>query len=252
MKLFPLAHRVADLPYLDAKTEYIHESTPGDILDGDAPTISLVEHNTLASLHAKLAALYASGSASGFPLVAPDGDTPGHGERMYAYIASKELEHGLARARARGLPETTRCGFAAAEALARVRGAKGPGVVDIGWLADQAPLTVNARSPMELLHEVRRRLCLGPRLLFCRETRPALTLTRRASLPRSPQMFVKLGIRYAICTDERGLYLGVIEKNRYLHYLRWLEKRAHGRPASLIDGSSAHADDEPERGRMLA
>ena len=153
IKPFFRTRRVADLPYLDAKTEYIHESTPGDILDADAPTISLVEANTLASLHAKLAAMYASGTASGFALVAPDGDDGP--ERMYAYVASKELEHGIARARARGLPETTRCGFGAAEALARVDVVRGRSVVDLGWLVDQAPLTVNARSPMELLHEVR-------------------------------------------------------------------------------------------------
>ncbi|GAA5834523.1 hypothetical protein JCM9279_004343 [Rhodotorula babjevae] len=206
--IYDLVIEVADLPYLDAKTEYIHESTPGDILDADAPTISLVETNTLASLHAKLAAMYASGTASGFPLVAPDGDDGP--ERMYAYVASKELEHGIARARARGLPETTRCGFGAAEALARVDVVRGRNVVDLGWLVDQAPLTINARSPMELLHE----------------------------------MFVKLGIRYAVAVDERGLYLGVIEKNRYLHYLRWLEKRAHGRPASPL--GVARRDEEEE------
>ena len=69
---------------------------------------------------------------------------------------------------------------------------------------------------------------------------------------RQRKRFVKLGIRYAICTDERGLYLGVIEKNRYLHYLRWLEKRAHGRPASPIDGSSAHHDGACSRRRRSA
>lgn len=40
-------------------------------------------------------------------------------------------------------------------------------------------------------------------------------------------MFVKLGVRYVIVVDDRGQYLGLIEKNRYLMYLRWLEKRAH-------------------------
>lgn len=29
------ARRLSDLPFLDIKTEYIHESTPGDILDGE-------------------------------------------------------------------------------------------------------------------------------------------------------------------------------------------------------------------------
>lgn len=29
-------------------------------------------------------------------------------------------------------------------------------------------------------------------------------------------MFSKLGVRYLVVVDERGLYKGVIEKNRYL------------------------------------
>ncbi|BGP36814.1 hypothetical protein JCM10449v2_000716 [Rhodotorula kratochvilovae] len=210
--IYDLVIEVADLPYLDAKTEYIHDSTPGDILDAAAPTISLTAPNTLGSLRAKLAALYASGSASGFPLVAPDGDA---GTRMYAYCASKELEHGLALARARGLPESARCGFSGAEALARVRSSEGETPeVDLGWLTDQAPLTISERSPMELLHE----------------------------------MFVKLGIRYAIVVDERGLYRGVIEKNRYLHYLRWLEKRAHEPPSSAT-GKGRDDEEVGARGR---
>lgn len=39
-------------------------------------------------------------------------------------------------------------------------------------------------------------------------------------------MFVKLGVRYVAVVDDRGLYLGIIEKHRYLAYLQWLEKRA--------------------------
>ncbi|GAA5823615.1 hypothetical protein JCM3770_000699 [Rhodotorula araucariae] len=233
--IYDLVIEVADLPYLDAKTEYIHDSTPGDILDADAPTISLAAHNTVGSLRAKLAALYAAGTASGFPLVAPDdglgAGSGASGQRMYAYLASKELEHGLALARARGLADDARCGFSGAEALARVRvrpaagddadGPRGPPGADLGWLTDQAPLTISARSPMELLHE----------------------------------MFVKLGIRYAIVVDERGIYRGVIEKNRYLHYLRWLEKRAHEPPSASAPAAAAagkrrdEEEDDPPRGR---
>lgn len=39
-------------------------------------------------------------------------------------------------------------------------------------------------------------------------------------------MFVKLGVRYVVVVDDRGLYLGLLEKERYLVYLQWLEKRS--------------------------
>lgn len=80
-----------DLPYLDAKTQYVHELSPQDILDSNAPTISLNEPNTVRSLRKKLAKLYQDGSGGGFPIVAQDQG----GVRMWGYIAAKELEHGL-------------------------------------------------------------------------------------------------------------------------------------------------------------
>ncbi|GAA5832914.1 hypothetical protein JCM11251_000528 [Rhodosporidiobolus azoricus] len=206
--IYDLVIEVADLPYLDSKTEYIHDSTPADILDSEAPTISLDAENTVGSLRAQLAALYSSGTASGFPIVGLTHDEPSAvGRRMYAYIASKELEHGLALASSRGLPDDAPISFRTAMAAAKgvpvgamsyQSGAVTPvngGGMDFSYLTDSAPLTVSVRSPMELLHE----------------------------------MFIKLGVRHLIITDERGLYLGSLEKNRYLAYLRYLEKHAEER-----------------------
>ncbi|GAA5887484.1 hypothetical protein JCM5296_002589 [Sporobolomyces johnsonii] len=239
--IYDLVIEVADLPYLDAKQEYIHASTPGDVLDADVPTISLDADNTVASLRRQLADLYTAGSASGFPIVAQeDASAPGQ-QRMYAYVASKELEHGLALARARGLADSTPCTFRVASALRLGGGGGGQGAegartggswlpsgavtpsgaehgeVDLSWLVDSAPIVVNLRSPMELLHE----------------------------------MFSKLGVRYLVVVDERGLYRGVIEKNRYLVYLRWLEKRStterkhdiHPQPSFYAD-----LDDDDDQG----
>ncbi|GAA5980042.1 hypothetical protein JCM10908_001509 [Rhodotorula pacifica] len=213
--IYDLVIEVADLPYLDAKAEYLHDASPTDILDAEAPRISLDEENTLASLHAKLTELYASGAAGGFPICgAIYSEDEGHsGDRAYAYIASKELEHGLGLAMAQGLPGDTPCSFRTAQAARKGGGGAAGGAgtsssvpvsgfatpevsagesFDLSWLTDQAPLAIRARSPMELLHE----------------------------------MFVKLGVRYVVVVDDRGLYLGLVEKNRYLVYLRWLEKRA--------------------------
>ncbi|GAA5864466.1 hypothetical protein JCM3774_005137 [Rhodotorula dairenensis] len=215
--IYDLVIEVADLPYLDAKAEYLHDASPTDILDADAPRISLDEDNTLASLHNKLADLYASGAAGGFPICGAihtedgEGHDSGGGDRAYAYIASKELEHGLALAVAQGLPGDTPCSFRTAQAARRGLGAgagrtssvplsgfatpevtAGEDAFDLSWLTDQAPLAIRARSPMELVHE----------------------------------MFVKLGVRYVVVVDDRGLYLGLLEKERYLVYLQWLEKRS--------------------------
>ncbi|GAA5957454.1 hypothetical protein JCM10213_001324 [Rhodosporidiobolus nylandii] len=216
--IYDLVIEVSDLPYLDAKTEYIHEATPGDILDSSAPTISLDAPNTVGSLRAQLAELYAEGTASGFPIISSADGAEGE-KRMYAYLSAKELEHGLALAATRGLPDDAPLTFRTATAAARglsghatafnsgavtptaqafsgdFGGGAGDGM-DLSWLTDSAPIVVNVRSPMELLHE----------------------------------MFIKLGIRYVIVVEEsKGLYLGSLEKNRYLRYLQWLEKRSEER-----------------------
>lgn len=211
--------RLAELPYLDAKAEYIHESTPADILDSTAPVISIDDDNTLESLRDKLAALYENGTGGGFPIVGHSssyhsGESPStataygrdesldrsgqhhvHGHtaprssqhrtmgpvRMYGYIASKELEHGLASA-GLGAPMaatsslssalatataagSTLCTFRVASALRNGSGtttnltalhstAGTPAGIDLSWLVDSAPLTVSSRAPMELCHEV--------------------------------------------------------------------------------------------------
>ncbi|GAA6001698.1 hypothetical protein JCM10207_002272 [Rhodosporidiobolus poonsookiae] len=220
--IYDLVIEVADLPYLDAKTEYIHDATPSEILDSEAPTISLDVENTVGSLRAQLASLYTDGTASGFPIVALTQDEPAVGRRMFAYLASKELEHGLALAAARGLPDSAPLTFRTASAAARglsasslggtayasgavtPSGANSEGM-DLSWLTDSAPIVANIRSPMELLHE----------------------------------MFIKLGIRYVVIVDERGLYHGVLEKGRYLRYLQWLERRAEEREKHRGSSSSS-------------
>lgn len=166
----------ADLPYLDAKTEYIHATTPSEVLDSEVPYISLDTHNTVSSLRLKLVDLYQEGRASGFPIIAHEDQhsSSSFEVRMYGYIASKELEHGLALARARGLDDETVVKFRIAEELRSGRhgglGLSGmvtpaanevnngtgddDGEIDLSWLVDSAPIVVNIRSPMELLHEV--------------------------------------------------------------------------------------------------
>ena len=187
--IYDLTIANARLPYLDAKEDHVHKLSVADIVDSHAPVISLDDDNTLASLHDQLARLYASGTAGGFPLVASEDGRLRH----FGYVASKELEYGLAQSAMFGSPSVP-CTFRAVQAIraglpvpsSRVAT---PGAWDLSLWVDRAPVVISLGSPMELCHE----------------------------------MFAKLGLRYLIVVDERGQYKGVIEKNRYLAYLQWLE-----------------------------
>ncbi|KAE8220501.1 hypothetical protein CF319_g5988 [Tilletia indica] len=61
---------------------------------------------------------------------------------------------------------------------------------DLSLYVDKAPITVQTHSPLELVH----------------------------------QYFTRLGVRYLIVVDERGLYRGVIFKKRYLKFLEDCER----------------------------
>jgi chloride channel 3/4/5 len=171
------------LPYLDSKNEYIHHAAPASVLDADVPTIVLDEENTIGSLKEKIVELQ---NAHGFPILARDHD--GHGDggaRLMGYISARDLSSGLQAALASEssvADDSTTCVFRSGTIREEEEeeGARGGRVVDLSYLIDVAPITVNIRSPMELLQE----------------------------------LFVKLGVRYLVVVDERGMYRGVIEKNR--------------------------------------
>ena len=123
---------------------------------------------------------------------------------MVGYIAASELEHALSRMVRKNPdldPETTRCWFknipyvrAMQEGEAGVRDsvymATGADPLDLSRYVDKAPITVQVHSPLEWVH----------------------------------QYFTRLGVRYLIVVDERGLYRGVIFKKSYLKFLADLEK----------------------------
>jgi chloride channel 3/4/5 len=158
-------NRISDLPYLDAKVEYIHESSPADIMDVDAPVISLDVDNTIGSLKRQLSSMYSNATGGGFPIVGRDSVDSGGGLRMYGYIACKELEHGLARSlsgdpsivtfrtasllRSAGLHDVSRGHTRTSSEVAGAGAAN-----DFSWLVDSAPLVLNVRSPLELVHQV--------------------------------------------------------------------------------------------------
>jgi chloride channel 3/4/5 len=166
------------LPYLDSKNEYIHQAVPAAVLDAEVPTIILDEENTVGFLKDKITELETLSFAHGLPILArePDGRGLGQNYRMEGYISVRDLSIGLAAVK--DAEDSMPCAFRTPSAAAQ--GNAPTGVIDLGYLTDMAPITVSVRSPMELLHE----------------------------------LFVKLGVRYLVVVDERGLYCGVIDKNR--------------------------------------
>ncbi|SPO46984.1 related to chloride channel protein [Moesziomyces antarcticus] len=233
--IYDLVIEFSGLPYLDSKTEYIWNGVNvTDAMETEVEVICLDAFNSLQSLADKLDRL-AQGSGytdGGFPIVSrvaaaassaipaspllsaslgslTDAAAPSSGSdsayQMVGYIAASELEHALTRAVRADVdmrPEVTRCSFnnipfvrAENEGEANVRDsvlftASDP--LDLSRYVDKAPITVQIHSPLELVH----------------------------------QYFTRLGVRYLIVVDERGLYRGVIFKKSYLKFLDDLEKQS--------------------------
>lgn len=242
--IYDLVIDFSGLPYLDSKTEYIWNGVNvTDAMETEVEVISLDAFNTVQSLSDKLDRL-ASGSGytdGGFPIVSrvvsplspanppispglstsvgslmPDHSPqmPAHEDeadsasaashQMVGYIAASELEHALARAVSSDPDlnlQTARCSFknlpfvrAEHEGEAGVRDsvlfiASDP--LDLSRYVDKAPITVQIHSPLELVH----------------------------------QYFTRLGVRYLIVVDERGLYRGTIFKKSYLKFLADIERQ---------------------------
>ncbi|CBQ68494.1 related to chloride channel protein [Sporisorium reilianum SRZ2] len=242
--IYDLVIDFSGLPYLDSKTEYIWNGVNvTDAMETEVEVIALSAINTIQSLSEKLDCL-ARGSGytdGGFPIVArvetassstlppaspglsasigsmtdhipqfsgiDDAPTPSGAPATYqmvGYIAASELEHALARAVRSDpdlRPEAAHCSFknlpfvrAEHEGEAGVRDsvlftASDP--LDLSRYVDKAPITVQVHSPLELVH----------------------------------QYFTRLGVRYLIVVDERGLYRGVIFKKSYLKFLADMEEQ---------------------------
>ncbi|EGG13118.1 uncharacterized protein MELLADRAFT_46362 [Melampsora larici-populina 98AG31] len=208
--IYDLVIEASDLPYLDAKSSHLHSERPSEIMDSEAMTICLEDRLKISEIQKKIEYLSSSSSAGGFPLVSQDevGD-----QRILGYIGRSELEHGISLISEKVLKLDPSIKFQSEKEMvdldldldlgeeeesrafvgrtSRVENDDEDEEVDLSYLVDHAPVTVSVKSPMELLHE----------------------------------MFVRLGVRYLVIQDERGLYLGIIERNRWLRYLSWIEHR---------------------------
>ncbi|KAI0744080.1 chloride channel [Daedaleopsis nitida] len=199
--IYDLVIELSQLPYLDAKHDYIWGALQiNDVTDRDVEVIRVDRTNTVKSLRDKLQQLVDSGNSdSGFPILRPDGD----GLRMVGYIGVNELEHALSIV---ADEPDEQIAFHPADGSAQ--GHMGPMASSVSSLAemgstlfdpydftcymDQAPLTVQDNSPLELVQ----------------------------------QFFTKLGARYVVVTDADGHYQGVIDKKTWLAFLDELEHKS--------------------------
>ncbi|KAL5524022.1 hypothetical protein ACEPAG_8195 [Sanghuangporus baumii] len=195
--IYDLVIDLAQLPYLDAKREYLWGNLlVSDMTDRNVRVIHLDESNTVENLRDKLREALTAGYAdSGFPILRPDFQ----GMRVAGYIGCNELEHALAIV---ADDADAICYFnTAAEIASRGAVSTGssftdsapvdPDPFDFTIYTDQVPLMVQTNSPPELVQ----------------------------------QLFAKLGTKYVIVTDPNGYYEGVIEKNAWIAFVNDMEAR---------------------------
>ncbi|KIJ67825.1 hypothetical protein HYDPIDRAFT_107337 [Hydnomerulius pinastri MD-312] len=199
--IYDLVIELSQLPYLDSRHEYLWASfSINDVTDRDVDVIRLDNPNTVESLRDQLQALVNTGQDdSGFPILRPNGDRDGM--RMVGYIGTSELEHALTIIAEEADEEVhfqstdpNREHDLTASFSSWVE--NGPHTdddpFDFSVYMDEAPLTIQSNSPLELLH----------------------------------QFFVKLGARYVVVTDTDGNYEGVIDKKTWLAFLSELEEKS--------------------------
>ncbi|KAK0212563.1 chloride channel [Desarmillaria ectypa] len=197
--IYDLVIDLSQLPYLDSKIEYLWgKLTIGDVTDRDVEVIRLDRPNTVESLRDQLQTLLSSGNDDGgFPILRTDSE---EGMRMVGYIGANELEHALSIVADHGGDEVYfHSAFSyhslASSSISSLMGSAqdyAADPLDFSIYMDQAPLTVQSNSPLEMVH----------------------------------QLFVKLGARYVVVTDVDGYFEGVIDKKTWLAFLSELEEKS--------------------------
>lgn len=186
--IYDLVIDLSQLPYLDSKREYTWGNLRlSSVTDRDVEVIRVEDDNTVKQLRNKLRTFLANGySDSGFPIIKADGfGLP----KVVGYIGVNELEHALAIVADE--PEA-QCYFESSNAIRReltvgstLSETVGSDPFDFMVYIDQAPLTIQTNSPLELVQ----------------------------------QLFAKLGAKNVVVTDPNGYYVGVIDKNAWIAFL---------------------------------
>ncbi|KAG6845930.1 hypothetical protein H0H87_000736 [Tephrocybe sp. NHM501043] len=198
--IYDLVIELNQLPYLDSKHEYLWGNLQiNDVTARDVEVIRLDRENTVGSLRDQLVTLMQSeNDDSGFPILRRD--TNQGGLRMVGYIGASELEHALSLVADEADRDvhfhTTYTHFNATSSISSLSADDNippeHDLFDFSDYMDQAPLTVQSNSPLEMIH----------------------------------QFFAKLGARYVVVTDTEGLYEGVIDKKTWVAFLADLEEKS--------------------------
>jgi chloride channel 3/4/5 len=194
--IYDLVIDLSQLPFLDAKVEYLWGKLQIiDATDREVDVIRADRVNTVESLRDQLQSLLSSGrDDGGFPILR-EVDSDG-AAKMIGYIGTNELEHALSLVADDGGEEvrfhTMFARDLAASSISSLNEFSDTDPFDFSVYMDQAPLTIQSNSPLQLLH----------------------------------QLFVKLGARYVIVTDAEGFYEGVIDKKKWLAFLDELEEKS--------------------------
>ncbi|TFY83561.1 hypothetical protein EWM64_g445 [Hericium alpestre] len=203
--IYDLVIELAQLPYLDAKHDYIWGHLEiSDVANRDVDVIRLDRPNTVKTIRDQLQELVKVGyDDSGFPILRDDEG----GSRMVGYIGANELEHALSivadeadivvhfhSQKQFGRPSMS----SSSVSSLFVEGATRPELdpfdfsVYMDQIETQAPLTVQSNSPLEVVQ----------------------------------QFFVKLGAKYVVVIDNDGYYEGVIDKKAWVGFLGKLEQKS--------------------------
>ncbi|KAG8787140.1 hypothetical protein FRC15_009885 [Serendipita sp. 397] len=198
--IYDLVIELNQLPYLDHKAEYRWGVlTVADVMDKKVDVINVDKANTVGSLQGQLSRVFGMGTLDGgFPIVTRQESGGLRGWKMIGYISHNELEHALnvvgdepdTAVQFRPLPPPRDYEPSAVSSIHE--GAAEPDPFDFTMYMDQAPLMVQAHSPLEIVQ----------------------------------QMFVKLGARYVVVVNTNGFYEGVIDKKGWLQFLNELEEHS--------------------------
>jgi len=196
--IYDLVIELSQLPFLDVKTEYLWGGYQiNDVTNRDIDVICVDRENTVETLRDQLQNLLISGhDDAGFPILTSAVDE--EGTRLVGYIGASELEHALSIvadvADGQVFFHTTfghnDMTSSSSSSFVDTRPIADP--FDFSVYMDQAPLTIQSNSPLELVH----------------------------------QFFVKLGARIIVVTDTNGEYEGIIDKKTWLAFLSELEERS--------------------------
>lgn len=197
--IYDLVIELNQLPYLDHKAEYRWGVlTVADVMDKKVEVINIDKQNSVASLQGQLSRVFGMGTLDGgFPIVTRQESGSARGWKMIGYISHNELEHAL------NIVKDEPDSLVQFHPMAPLReyapsmsslhdNAYEPDPLDFTVYMDQAPLLVQAHSPLEVVQ----------------------------------QMFVKLGARYVVVINSDGLYQGVIDKKGWLQFLTELEEKS--------------------------